>query len=324
MPGRWLLLIHQIPPRPNYLRVKVGRRLARVGAVALKNTVYVLPRTDAAQEDFQWIRRELVASGGDATIFDAQLVDGLGDSEVESLFRDARDADYRGVIEEARAVARRFGGSKALGSERKRALEAEVVRLERRLQETAAIDFCGASSRETATGLVSGLRARATPLSPRARSGMTPVADLPGRTWVTRTGIAVDRIASAWLVRRFVDPDAQFKFVPAKGYVPAPGELRFDMFDAEFTHVGDACTFEVLRQHLGLSSPGLEAVAEIVHDIDLKDGKFARPEVAGVTAAVTGLTLANPEDSERLARGTELFDALLAHFARRAREEDNR
>jgi hypothetical protein len=92
--GRWLMLIHQIPPKPNYLRVRVGRRLARIGAVALKNTVYVLPRSDSAQEDFQWVLREVVAAGGEATLLDAHLVDGLADPEVEALFRNARDADY--------------------------------------------------------------------------------------------------------------------------------------------------------------------------------------------------------------------------------------
>ena len=141
-----------------------------------------------------------------------------------------------------------------------------------------------------------------------------------GRTWVTRTGVHVDRIASAWLIRRFIDPDATFKFVPAKGYAPEPGELRFDMFDAEFSHEGDLCTFEVLCARFALAEPGLCAVAELIHDIDVKDGKFGRPETAGLAAQIAGLALLHREDEARLSRGAELFDELLTYFAKKKRD----
>src|SRR5579863_2240081 len=91
--ARWLLLIHQIPPKPNYFRVKIWRRLQRLGAVAIKNSVYVLPKSDQAQEDFEWVLREIVQEGGDATLCEARLVEGLSDEQVEALFYAARDAD---------------------------------------------------------------------------------------------------------------------------------------------------------------------------------------------------------------------------------------
>jgi hypothetical protein len=138
-----------------------------------------------------------------------------------------------------------------------------------------------------------------------------------GRTWVTRQGVHVDRIASAWLIRRFIDPDAAFKFVVAKGYRPAAGELRFDMYDAEFTHEGDCCTFEVLVARLALDDPALRAIAEIVHDIDLKDGKYGRPQTAGVESLIAGLALGHRDDEERLARGGALFDDLHAYLERK-------
>ena len=140
-----------------------------------------------------------------------------------------------------------------------------------------------------------------------------------GRTWVTRQGVYVDRIASAWLIRRFIDPDARFKFVPAKGYTPAPGEVRFDMFEAEFTHQGDRCTFEVLLEQAELDDPALRAIAEIVHDIDLKDGKFARPEAEGIRTLIAGICAATGDDEERLARGGAVFEDLHSHFRRRRR-----
>jgi hypothetical protein len=138
-----------------------------------------------------------------------------------------------------------------------------------------------------------------------------------GRTWITRAGVHVDRIASAWLIRRFIDAQASFKFVPPKGYVPEPRELRFDMYEAEYSHEGDRCTFEVLCAKFELDEPGLGALAELVHDIDLKDGKFGRRETAGLAAQIAGLALLHRDDDTRLARGGEIFDQLLAYFARR-------
>ncbi len=149
-------------------------------------------------------------------------------------------------------------------------------------------------------------------MKPETGSQKPPAAPLPieevqGRAWVTRSGIKVDRMASAWLIRRFIDPKARFKFVPAKGYAPAPHELRFDMLDAEFTHEGELCTFDVLIQRFVLRDPALRHLAEIVHDIDLKDAKFGREEAAGVGLLVTGIAAAHPEDEDRLARGTTIF-----------------
>ena len=138
-----------------------------------------------------------------------------------------------------------------------------------------------------------------------------------GRVWVTRIGVHVDRIGCAWLVRRFIDKQARFKFVPPKGYVPEPNELRFDMFDAEFTHEGDRCSFEVLMTRAGLDDPALPAIAEIVHDIDLKDDKFGREEAAGIKTLINGICADTRDDDERLARGAAIFDDLYQYFRKK-------
>jgi hypothetical protein len=315
-PGRWLLFIHQIPPEPAYLRVKTGRRLARLGAVPLKNSVYVLPRSDSAIEDFQWVRRELVEGGGEATVVDARLIDGLSDSEIETLFRDARDGEYQEIAIALRGIAKRVPAK--LSVPKRAEIASELARHERRIEEIGAIDFFGASGRESATGLLIGLKQRVH--SDEAPGPSTTAGSLEPyqkRIWVTRAGIHVDRIASAWLIRHFIDPKARFKFVPPKGYRPSKSELRFDMFEAEFSHEGEACTFEVLCNRMQLREPGLRAVAEIVHDIDLKDAKFARPETEGVAALIAGLALVHRDDEARLEHGGRLFDQLLAFFARR-------
>ena len=141
---------------------------------------------------------------------------------------------------------------------------------------------------------------------------------ISGRTWVTRQGAKVDRIASAWLIRRFIDPAAELRFVDPEGYEPAPGELRFDMFEGEFTHAGERCTFETLVERFGLADPALRAIAEIVHDIDLKEERFCHPETAGVASMIDGIAAARADDGERVRRGGEMLDDLNAHFRARA------
>jgi hypothetical protein len=316
-PGRtrWLLLIHQLPKDPAYLRVKIGRKLGHVGAVALKNSVYVLPRTDATIEDFQWVRREILEGGGEATVAEAELVDGISDAEVETKFRASSDAAYGKLSADARTIATPLRRRRTLKEQDRTTLLESVKRLDQRLEEIAATDFFGASGREVASGLLAELRAKAEPPKPGDAALLERPRGVQGGTWVTRTGIHVDRIASAWLIRRFIDPEAKFKFVPAKGYVPEAGELRFDMFEAEYSHVGERCTFETLLERFALREPGLRAVADVVHDIDLKEAKFARLETAGVAACIAGLCRDQRDDEVRLERGSVMFESLLAHYA---------
>jgi hypothetical protein len=318
----WLLLIHQIPAKPAYLRVKIWRRLQGIGAIAVKNAVHALPMNEETQEDFEWLIREIVEGGGEAFVCEARLIDGLSDEEVRTLFDRARDADYKEIIEAARTVAKQLRPKAT--SEATAELRAQVARLRKRLAEIAAIDFFGAIGREAAEGSLRSLEARlseddAVKNKATVDAGASAVGALRNRTWVTRQGVYVDRIASAWLIRRFIDPDARFKFVAGKGYRPADGELRFDMYEAEFTHEGDKCTFEVLLERGALKDPALRAIGEIIHDIDLKDDKFGRTEVAGIRTLIEGISVATKDDSERIARGTEVFNSLYEYFKKRRR-----
>ena len=320
--GRWLLLIHQIPPKPSYLRVKIWRRLQRLGAVAIKNSVYALPKSDQTQEDFQWILREITEGGGDGTLCEARLVDGITDDQVEELFQAARSVDYGQITDDARRLAKTLSVKGKLDEKARPQLEIDIVRLKRRLDEIVAIDFFGAPGREAAGGLISGIEARLR----GSKGGLTPSDQktpqreiLRGKTWVTRKGIHVDRMASAWLVRRFIDAEAAFKFVPAKGYKPLPDEVRFDMFEAEFTHLGDRCTMEVLLERAAINDAAVRVIAEIVHDIDLKDSKFEHPETPGIDRLVTGIAMSHRDDEARLTRGAAVFDDLYAYFRHKHR-----
>jgi hypothetical protein len=233
---KWLLLIPQLPPKPDYLRVKLRRRLQRIGAAALKNSVYVLPNTEDGLEDFMWLRAELKDDGADAIICAADVVAGINDEEIKTLFGDSPQAVDSGI-------------------------------------------------------------------------------EHNGRTWVTRAGVFIDRIASAWLIRRFIDRAAVFKFVSSAKYRKQDDELRFDMFDGEYTHEGDRCTFEVLLERFSLDDPALHAIGEIVHDIDLKDDKFARAETMGVQSVIAGIANRYRDDSDRIANGSSIFDALYSQLS---------
>jgi hypothetical protein len=318
--ARWLLLIHQIPPKPNYLRVKVWRRLQRLGAAAVKNSVYALPRSEQAQEDLQWVAREIVEGGGEASICEARFVDGLSDEQVVAMFHADRDVDYAQVAEAARRLLKDIGSASRISVEKRARADVELARFKRRAAEVVSIDFLGAPGRGPVDKLLGDLEAR---LRAAKREKRSPAASgtirerTRGRAWVTRKGLHVDRMASAWLIKRFIDPAARFKFVPSKGYRPLPGEVRFDMFEAEFTHEGDRCTFEVLIETFGLDDQALGPVAQIVHDIDLKDSKFGRPEVPGIDRLVAGIAMAHREDQERLARGSAVFEDLYEYFRKK-------
>ncbi len=314
--ARWLMLIHQLPAKPAYARVKIWRRLKGLGAVTVKNSVYALPSNTETQEDFAWLVKEIAELGGEAFVCEARMIDGLGDGEVQALFDAARDEDYAEIA----AAARDLAGKRADGTDAEFATQA--ARLRKQLDEIVAIDFFGADGREPAEGLVSGLEAGLHEEENAVIATETKAASDPlkGRTWVTRQGVQVDRIASAWLIRRFIDEAARFKFVPGTGYAAQPGELRFDMFEGEFTHRGDRCTFEVLLAEAKLDDPALAAIGEIIHDIDLKDGKYGREEAAGVRSLIAGIAASHVDDPQRLERGAVLLDDLYSSFAGKGRK----
>jgi len=306
---RWLLLIHQLPAKPAYLRVKVWRRLQSMGAVPLKNAVHILPVREDMASAFRQLLSDITAEGGDAVMVEASLLDGLTNDDVRALFDGARDADYAELMQEARALVE----AGVAGTER--------ARLRKRLLDIASIDFFGAHGRQGAEAALQALEARHPEHPDVSRSGDPPLLRpeaLKNRTWVTRRGVHVDRIASAWLIRRFIDTEATFRFVDGKDQVPKPGELRFDMAEAEFTHEEDRCSFETLILRAGLSGDqALAAIGEAIHELDIADGKFDRPETAGLGAILAGICASTNDDLERIARAAAMFDQLHSYFSSR-------
>jgi hypothetical protein len=312
----WLLLVHQLPPQPAYLRVKIWRRLQGLGAMSLKSSVYVLPASEQAREDFQWLLAEIERGGGEGVICEGQVLAGMSDQQVRGLFDAARDADYAELV---RAL-RKLRAAEATAAPEPRV---QVTKLRRRFGEIRAIDFFGATGGLTAEALLAEVEAQVAGTAseePREEHAMKiRGGELQGKVWVTRRGVRIDRIASAWLIRRFIDPEARFRFVTARDDAGKPGELRFDMFEAEFTHEGDRCTFEVMLERTGLNDPALRAIAEIVHDIDLKDGKFGREQTAGIAHVIAGICMGQDDDLARIDRGSAVLDDTYELFRRNER-----
>ncbi|HYL72613.1 MAG TPA: chromate resistance protein ChrB domain-containing protein [Bryobacteraceae bacterium] len=299
--SNWLLLLHQIPPSPPYFRAKVLRQLNQLGALPIKNSAYLLPETDENREDFEWLRFEVSEQGGEAWLFRSEAIAGFTRESLEASFRALRETDYKQLLDQSREFLGREGDRP----------ESEWRRIKRRFDEVRRIDFFNAPGREELETIMEKIETvlQGSARQPAAKPGL---ADLKGRTWVTRRGVKVDRISSAWLIRRFIDPEARLLFVDQDRYAHQPGEVRFDMFEGEFTHEGDLCTFEVLLHHAKLNNRALDAIAEIVHDIDLKDNKYQRPETSGIAAMISGLTGLNTGDEQRIEEGARLFEAVYA------------
>ena len=309
---RWLLLAHQLPTRPSNARVKTWRRLQQIGAVPTRNSVYVLPNTDACREDFEWMRSEIVALGGEATVFAADAVNPDGEEEIVAAFQRAREADYRALKRDLdRLLAAK--GRRAAAPAGRDSLGRAVRTLRERFNEIERIDFSRAKGRQEAAAALAALERQSAPRegppAGRAAPRLAP-ADFQRRRWVTRPRPGVDRMASAWLIRRFIDPRATFAFVDS----PAPSDVPFDMYVGEFSHQGALCTFETLVDCFAVDDPAVARLGQIVHDLDMKEARYAPPEAPAVGRMVDGLRRLHADDHALLDQGMAMFEALARSF----------
>ncbi|HMB80039.1 MAG TPA: chromate resistance protein ChrB domain-containing protein [Vicinamibacterales bacterium] len=304
---RWLLLAHQLPARLSNARVKTWRRLQQLGAVPSRNSVYVLPNTEQCREDFEWLRAEIVALGGEATVFAADAISQGGGEDIVSVFQAGRARDYRALQKEIRRLLPTVRAKRTAGAGRQKAARA-VHAVRDRFEALERIDFFGAAARDETAAALAGLeQTLAGPASSRAPlPSSSRKAQFQGRRWVTRRRPGVDRMASAWLIRRFVDPAAIFAFVDT----PAESDVPFDMYAGGFGHRGGLCTFEVLCQEFGIASAAVTRIAQIVHDLDLKEHKYDAPEAPVVGRMIDGMRAVHADDPMLLEQGIGMFEAL--------------
>jgi hypothetical protein len=301
----WLLLLFGLPTKRKTERVAVWRRLKKMGAVQMKTSTYLLPDEPAQYEQFQWLAQQIRDYGGDSTLVRAQEIEGLSRDEVVSLFNTAREAEY-------------FDLKKALQNfisrRRKRDAESaagELERLTRQFRELRQIDFF-----DSARGHEVAMLLRRVEEPQRSRKLQTLEAKkYRGKTWLTRPRPEIDRVGSAWLISRFIDPKAKFVFAPSAQSIP--GAILFDMLDAEFSHHGNNCTFETLVKRFALADKAVAKIAEMIHDADLDDAKFQRVECLGIDRVLKGWAKQGLTDEQILDHGFECFDALYAFLHRR-------
>jgi hypothetical protein len=321
-PRRWLLFVHQLPSSPSNLRVRTWRRMQQLGAIPVKQAVYVLPDTPAAREDFEWLKTEVKAAGGEASVFAADSVDTWSDRALVDEFRRSRQEAYTALAGDIEKVVKRTEGGRRPRGGRAPALHRLLEVFRDRLAAIESVDFFGSAGRDRAAAALKQLEGRASDARPVAARAMGPgpadAGSYQARLWVTRPRPGVDRMASAWLIRRFIDPDARFGFVADREAVPAEA-IPFDMFGVDFSHQGEGCTVETLCAVFAIEVPAVARLAAIVHDLDLKDGRFGAAEGPTVAALIDGLQLAHTDDEALLAQGMTLFEALFRAFEQSAR-----
>jgi hypothetical protein len=302
----WVAFTYSLPAKSgSSTRVTLWRQLRRLGAISPAGSLYLLPASDEAAEAFGWMMEEVRQAGGDALIVRVNRFEGLSDAQISELFNAARAAEYAELNEQAATLEEAFRAS-AEPQEQEKFVET-LARLRRRHTEITRVDYFRSPAGQA---LGTRLAQIATKLSPGEQATKTispvPRALYQGRCWVTRPRPYVDRLACAWLIRRFIDPAAVIRF----GESPAAGDVTFDQEGAEFGHHGNLCTFETLLLAFDLDDAALRSVAEIVHEIDLRDGRYLRPETAGLDTILTGWQRVGLSDSQMEANGMAVFDAL--------------
>jgi hypothetical protein len=310
----FLLLIVSLPPSPSSLRVRVWRRLRALGAVALKRTVYLLPDSPDNYEQFQWLGQEIQRERGETILLRVDQIENVSRADIIRLFHEARDPEYRQLAVRYRKLLQALDRKSAATSAR---VDRELSRLQKDFERLRELDFFDAPGRAEVERLREAIDMRKRPPEESTRRDR-PTLDLGalrGRRWVTRPRPHVDRIASAWLIKRFIDPEATFLFARPQDF-PADA-IPFDTPGAELSHVGNDCTFETLVKRAGLRDRRLAQLAEIIHEADLRDGKFPRDEARGIDLAIRGFLAGYPDDHEVLAHGLALFEGLYAGASRK-------
>ena len=295
----WLLLAFTLPAKRASQRVEIWRKLQHYGAVPLGNSGYLLPNNPVNEERFQWLATAIRKYNGDASIVRVQSIDNISTPQLIERFAEAREPEYQELIRQLQEFSSLPPQKQAVG---------RLSRLRSRFQEIVEVDFFGSPLQKRVGELLS--RADAARVATRipAFVAIRP-RDYKSRVWVTRPRPGVDRSASAWLIRRFIDGKARFAFAP-EDKVP-PKAVPFDMFhERGFGHRGDDCTFETLQKQFKVRDRRVSVISEIIHDADLADGKFGRKEGYGIDEVLKGWARQGLSDQELLDRGMQLIEGL--------------
>ena len=292
----WLLLTFTLPAKRASQRVEIWRKLQRYGAVALGNSGYLLPNNSATRERFEWLATAIRKYSGEASVVMVQAIDNLSVPQLKARFAETRAREYEVLIAELQELA-------ALPRHKQ---ASRLGRIRGRFREIVEVDFFNSPLQKRVDKMLA--RAESVP-SDEAKAARLNPKDYLGRVWVTRPRPGIDRSASAWLIRCFIDKKARFTFAP-EDKVPCDA-VPFDMFHGGgFGHRGEDCTFETLRSSFRIRDRKAGVIAQIVHDADLFDEKFGCKEGFGIDAVLNGWAKQGMPDKELLERGMQLIAAL--------------
>jgi hypothetical protein len=305
---KWLAFSYSLSAKSGSSpRVALWRRLRRLGAVASAGGVQVLPNRPECVEAFQWLAQELRQAGGEALVMYVEGFSALSDQQMVELFQAARAEEYAELnrqITEWESII-----STSVEAEDRPKLQDGLSKLRRQHADIARVDyFPSVEGARVTARLAQAAQALVVMESPVVEVPMVDAALYQNRRWTTRSRPHVDRLACIWLIRRLIDPSAEVNY----GTPSIPNDVTFDMQDADFGHVGNLCTFETMLRAFNLNEPALDVLAQIVHEIDLRDGLYARPETAGVDSVLAGWLAANLSDMELETHGIALFDGVHA------------
>lgn len=314
----WLIFFYSVPSRPVSSRMKVWRRLSKAGAIPFKGAVYILPFNDEHYEFLQWLTSEVASMKGEAAFIKSDMIETIKNSAIVELFNQQRENAYRLIEKKIEEIERRLNSvRKGAQAKDNKKLSGQFIKHQKEFEDIRKVDFFVSKSGNALKKRLANLQAEINKLSAlKAKtqiSAITPrrIENYKGKTWITRKRPFVDRMASAWLIKRSIDKNALFRFIDEKEIDNlGKNSITFDIKDGEFTHSGDMCTFEVIIKAFNLKDKVVKKMAEVVHEIDMKDDKYENMESRGIENILAGIRKTIKNDLEALEKGMAVFEML--------------
>jgi hypothetical protein len=314
----WLLFFYTLPSKPVRNRMTIWRKLLKAGALPFKGSVYIMPYTEEHHEFLTWLVSEVLSLKGEGSFVHVEKTETIDNRQIISLFNQQRETDYQRILKEIDEIERKLSSTKIGGaSQDKKKLAKQIRKSQRDFEEIKKIDFFfskrGLEAEKRLDRIVITFNGLAGTETKKHAGTIAPVRieDYQHKTWATRKRPFVDRFASAWLIKKFIDKNASFTFIDEKDLDDmARDVIPFDIRGGRFTHAGDLCTFEVLMKSFSLKDKTLKKIAEIVHELDLKDDKFRTPEAKGIEDILSGIRKTAKDDSESMGQGMAIFEML--------------
>lgn len=310
---QWIVLMHQLPPSPDSFRVKVWRLLQKSGVISVKNSVYALPTNESSKKALSELAKEIRSGGGEAILMEGMILEGFDIDRAIEDYNKILDGEYRTLSNSLRQLEKKFFSKKQLNQKDLMEIAHLIGKYMSQIEALSKRNHFLAEGEHISKSLLSSLDEKflARKTTGKAEFEKPKKETYKGRTWVTRAGAKVDRLASAWLIETYIDPQAQFEFVDMDKYKHTPGKLRFDVFDGEFTHEGDLCTFETLLKYFKIRNAKLNTISQIIHDLDLEDDKYQHPATVGIQQLLQGIIMMEKDDFKRKTLAATLFNQLM-------------